>query len=276
MDNNSYEFSVLMSVYIKEKPSNIIDCFESLLNQTLQANQWIVVKDGPLTEEQNMIIDDYSNKNKGLIKIVTIDENVGLGIALQKGIMASDYELVARMDTDDIAINDRFELQINEFKNNKNLDICGGQIYEFSGSVNNVISKRNVPLEQCEMIAFHKYRNTFNHMTVMFKKSAVISAGNYQHRPLVEDYDLWARMIMNKSNIKNLKEYLVYARTGEDMIKRRGGLSYLIKYVKAKKGLLDIGFLNKTEFCYTVLAQSLFALVPSNVRAILYKKTLRK
>lgn len=221
------KFSVLMSLYIKEKVEYVRECFESLINQTVNASEWVIVEDGPLNQDMYNLLDEYQTKYPSLIVRIRLETNQGLGLALREGILHCSNELIARMDTDDIARNDRFELQLKEFELNPQLDISGSFIKEFDKDTNNVISIREVPVKQKDIYAYQKKRSAFNHMTVMFKKSKVIEAGNYENCPLMEDDMLWTKMLLIGVKCSNINDYLVYARTGIDMIKRRGGMSIL-------------------------------------------------
>ena len=270
------DFSVLMSVYYKEKPEYIRECFDSLLNQTVKANQWIIVKDGPLTDELESILNEYDKKNTGLIKFVPMKENVQLGRALKDGVEACDNEIIARMDTDDICVSDRFERQLREFSKDPQLDICGSYIKEFSGNMNNILSERLVPLTNKEIIQYQKRRSAYNHMTVMFKKSSVLKSGNYEHAPLMEDDMLWTRMILSGFKGMNIPEYLVYARTGLDMINRRGGYAYFKKYKASRKKVYDLGLASYWDYLYTILVQFIVAMMPQKMRQFIFVKILRK
>ena len=168
------KFSVLMSLYFKEKPEYARACFESLLAQTVKASEWVIVEDGPLTDELYALLDEYEAKCPGLIHRVPLKENVGLGKALREGILHCQNELIARMDTDDIAVSDRFEKQLALFEKNPDLDICGSHIKEFIDSTDNVVSERKVPTTHEEIAEYQKRRDSFNHMTVMYKKEAVL------------------------------------------------------------------------------------------------------
>lgn len=270
------DFSVLMSVYYKEKPEYIRECFDSLLNQTVKANQWIIVKDGPLTDELENILNEYDKKNSGLIKFVPMKENVQLGRALKAGVEACDNEIIARMDTDDICVSDRFERQLREFSKDSQLDICGSYIKEFSGNMNNILSERLVPLTNKEIIQYQKRRSAYNHMTVMFKKSSVLKSGNYEHAPLMEDDMLWTRMILSGCKGMNIPKYLVYARTGLDMINRRGGYAYFKKYKASRKKVYDLGLASYWDYLYTILVQFIVAMMPQKMRQFIFVKILRK
>lgn len=270
------ELSVLMSLYIKEKPEYVKACFDSLLMQSVKADEWVVVEDGPLTSEMYSLLDTYEADYPGLIKRVVLKNNCGLGLALRLGIMECRNELIARMDTDDIAREDRFEKQLKKFELNPNLDICGSNIDEFEETPSKIVAKRIVPATHNEIIDYQKKRDAFNHMTVMFKKKAVLSAGNYLACPLMEDTYLWARMIMNGANCSNIPDSLVYVRIGKEMFDRRGGWEYFKKYRHGQKMVHDTGFTNYLTYLLTVSIQFFVALIPRNIRSLVFKKILHK
>lgn len=270
------KISVLMSLYIKEKPEYVEACFESLLAQTKPAAEWVVVEDGPLTEEMYALLRRYEKNYPGLIRRVSLPENRGLGIALRAGVLICRHELIARMDTDDIARPNRFEKQIEEFQRNPELDICGSHILEFDGTVDNILAARKVPLLHKDIVQYQKTRSAFNHMTVMYKKSAVLRAGNYEDCPLLEDDLLWARMILSGARCMNVDDFLVWARTGEAMMGRRGGWAYFMKYKKARDRILKIGFIGACDYWKALAPQMVAALLPPKVRTFLYVKLLRE
>ena len=270
------ELSVLMSLYVKEKTEYARACFDSLLRQTVQADEWVIVEDGPLSDSMYALLEEYQGRYPGLIKRVPLEKNQGLGAALNAGVPECRNELIARMDTDDIAREDRFEKQLAFFSEDPELDICGSQIDEFEDTPDTIVAHRFVPTEHKEIVEYQKRRDAFNHMTVMYKKKAVLDAGNYQPCPLMEDTYLWARMIMNGARCMNSKESLVYARIGHDMFERRGGWSYYKKYKSGRKKLLESGFISKSDYLYTLAVQLVVALIPGKLRGFVFKKLLHK
>lgn len=268
-------FSVLMSLYYKEKPEYFAECMQSILRQSVMPDEVVIVKDGPLTDELEKTLNEYQRNYKKLIKIVELEKNVGLGPALAAGIFECSNELIARMDTDDISREDRFELQLKEFEKNPELDICGSHIWEFDGKVENIVSLRKVPLNQSEIIKYQKKRSAFNHVTVMYKKSAVLRAGNYMDAPLMEDDCLWAKMILAGVKGKNIDDYLVYVRTGQEMIERRGGTDYLKKYIDGRKKLLKMGFIGLSDYYITCAVQLVVAHMPLGIRSSFFVRVLR-
>lgn len=268
------KFSVLMSIYIKEKPEYVRACFDSLLEQTVKADEWVVVEDGPLSPEMYLVLEEYERKNPELIKRVPLKQNVGLGLALREGVLHCSYELIARMDTDDIARKDRFERQLLEFEKDKNLDICGSHIFEFEDSINNIVAQRKVPITNKAIRNYQKQRDGFNHMTVMYKKSSVIKAGNYQSCMLMEDTYLWVNMFILGCKAMNIDDYLVYARIGKDMFERRGGWSYFKKYKQGRKKVKETGYIGFGDYYYTLLIQLIVAVIPNRVRGWVFKRLL--
>ena len=269
-------FSVLMSVYKKEKPEYCRACFESLLKQTVTAAEWVIVEDGPLTNELYGVLDEYEEKYPNLIVRVPLACNVGLGMALREGILHCSNELVARMDTDDIAREDRFEKQLAMFERNPELDICGSHIKEFDISIDNILSERKVPINESEMKIYQKKRDAFNHMTVMYKREAVLKAGNYQDCSLMEDTLLWVNMMLTGARCANIDDYLVFARTGRNMFERRGGLSYYKKYKHGRREVYKTGYISWLEYQYTLIVQFIIAVIPNRMRGWVYKTLLRK
>lgn len=269
------KFSVLMSLYIKEKAEYFEQCMESIISQTVKPDEIVIVLDGEISNELERSVNKYVEKYPKLIKIIANQENKGLGLALAEGIPACKNEIIARMDTDDIARKDRFEKQLLMFMNDSDLDICGSHIIEFEGTIDNKLAERRVPITHDEIAKYQRQRSAFNHMTVMYKKSSVLKAGNYEHCPLMEDDMLWVRMLLSGARCANINDFLVYARTGTAMIERRGGWSYFIKYMKARKRIYDTGYIGKWDYWKTIGAQLVVALVPQKIRLCIFTKILR-
>ena len=269
------KFSVLMSIYIKENPIYLQHALESIFNQTLIPNELVLVKDGVLTKELDSVIDKAMEKFPNICKIIELKENKGLGLALRRGVEECSHEVIARMDTDDIATCERFEKQIKILIDNDDIDIVGSFITEFKGTPDKVISVRSVPLSDMDIKGFAKKRNPFNHMTVMYRKSAVLSAGNYQEFLWNEDYHLWVRMMINGSKMINIPESLVFARTGSIMFERRGGLPYLKRDFLLQKEFLGWGFINYIQFLKNILIRIPVRLFPNKIRGWFYVNLLR-
>lgn len=270
------KFSVLMSLYEKEKPEYFKQCMKSILNQTVVPDQIVIVKDGPLTDELEAVLIDHVRKNPELYTIVPLDVNQGLGLALAEGILHCRYDLVARMDTDDLSVKTRFECQLKEFKADPELDICGSHIVEFEDDPRNIVSKRSVPLDDADIKKYQKRRDAFNHVTVMYRKSMVLKAGNYQSCLLMEDTLLWVHMIQAGAKCSNIDKALVYVRVGSGMFRRRGGWSYLLKYREGRKKVKETGYIDWFDYYMTIGIQCIVVCIPANIRGIIFKKVLHR
>ena len=272
------KYSVLMSVYKNENANVLEQSLESVFNQTILCNEFVLVEDGPITSESATVIDRYCKKYPNIIKTVTLPNNVGLGIALQLGVNKCRNELIARFDSDDISVPERCEKQLTEFINDPKLDIVGSNHIEFVDSIENKSSYllKRLPISDSEIKKYAKKRNPFSHSAVMYKKSKVLAAGNYRSYYYVEDYDLWVRMIQCGCKCKNIDEYLSYVRISEDLYKRRGGLKYLKSLLKFKKELLDNGFYSIFDFIKSAGSHCIVCLLPGTARKYIYKKFLRK
>lgn len=269
------KFSVLLSVYKNEKPEYLRRAIESIyFDQTLKPNEIVLVEDGPLTIELYNTIEKLKIKLESILKIVKLERNSGLGVALNKGILKCENELIARMDTDDIAYPSRFEKQIEYMISNPKIDILGSYMAEFVDSTENIICIKDAPIKNIEN--YMKYRDPVNHPTVILKKSKVLEAGNYQEILLNEDSYLWRRMLVKGAQFYNLSEPLLYFRVSNDTYKRRGG----IKYIKAEwilqKKYLDLSVINRKEFLINIITKAIVRILPNQIRKVIYLKLLRK
>ncbi|MCM1466814.1 MAG: glycosyltransferase [Alistipes sp.] len=269
------DYSVLMSVYEKEKPEYLRQSIESILSQTVKAKEFVIVCDGPLTEELEQVIRTYADRYPQLFKIVRLEHNQGLGIALNAGLDRCTSELVARMDSDDISLPDRMEKQL-QIMDKENVDIVSGTVIEFTDNVNNELARRVLPEKQEEIRRFLRRRNPFNHPAVMYKKESVMAAGGYKDFRLFEDYYLWIRMLAMGCEGYNIREPLVYMRSGDGMYERRGGIKYAGQIVKFRWYMLQHGYAGLLDFVVAAGGHALVALIPNSMRKKFYERVLRK
>lgn len=267
-------FSVLMSVYSREKPKYLAAALESLMNQTLPADEIILIEDGPIGAELEGVIDNY-REICPYLHTFRFQENVQLGRALAKGVELCSNELIARMDTDDIAVLDRFELQYDYMQSHPEVTVCGGWMEEFNdaGTYSKV---KQMPECDEEIRKYAKYRNPLNHMTVMFRRQNVLLAGNYRHFPYLEDYDLWSRMLMQPGKFHNIPVTLVRMRNNDNVYERRGGFPYFRQYAGLRRVQRKIGLTNRREYVMANILTLGITLQPTFLRKFIYQKILRK
>nr|UEO57265.1 UDP-Gal:alpha-D-GlcNAc-diphosphoundecapreno beta-1,3-galactosyltransferase [Morganella morganii] len=266
-------FSILISLYNKEKPANLYSSLLSIKNNTIHPDQIVIVFDGPINNELSDIV--FSFMNLLPIDVVKLPDNVGLGNALNIGLTKCSHDIIFRMDTDDICLPNRFEKQINYIKENPHISLMGSNTEEFSEDMTISNGYRNVACEHCDIITLAKKRNPFNHMTVVFKKNAVLAVGGYQHHLYMEDYNLWLRLIAAGYKTHNLQDILVNVRAGSSMVSRRKGLTYIKSEFQLAK--LKIKLKIDSPFSATVIffMRSIPRILPTSILNIVYKK-LRK
>lgn len=270
-------FSVLMSVYRNDNPEYFSRALKSISSdQTVQPSEIVLVVDGSVP---NLLEDEIKKieREQTILTVHWLPENVGLGLALQKGLAYTTNDIVARMDSDDIAEPDRFEKQLKYLYQNPDIDIVGGQISEFIDEPTNIIAKRDVPLSHISICKYLKSRCPFNHMTVMFHKRAVMSVGNYLPWHFNEDYYLWIRMAEARCRFANLPDTLVNVRVGSDMYRRRGGC----KYFKSEKSLQDYmlrhHIIALPRYCYNVLGRFVVQVaMPNCLRGFIVQMLFRQ
>ena len=272
------KFSVLISVYWKEKPEFLRESLNSVFTQTRSADEVVVVKDGPLTPELDAIICNFKKEHAEL-RIVSLEKNMGLGIALNKGINACSYDYVARMDSDDICFPQRFEKQIGYLEKHPDIDALGCWTQEFTENERNekiLMAKKMFPVTAWDIFKYCTKRNPMEHPSIVLKKQTVIEAGNYQSYYLFEDYSLWAHMLVKGANFHNLPEVLLYFRMTPDSFKRRGGWKYAISEIKTLNAFRRIGFLSNLQYFISLLRRIPIRLMPSVMRKFVYQTFLRR
>lgn len=269
-------YSVLMSVYHKEQPEFLLSSIESMFAQTVPTDDFVLVCDGPLTEELDRVIASLQQKYGSVLNVIRMETNRGLSYALNDGLSFCKNDLVARMDSDDIAPADRCYLQLSKFTEKPELDIVGGAIDEFIGQPDNIISHKDMPLSYDNILRYSKKRNPFNHPTVMYRKTSILDAGGYPHFSLHEDYALWAKLLSSDATGCNLPQTLCYMRVDNGLYNRRGGWKYFKTAVKFRYHLYQTRFYSLWDFLYVTAALTVVCLIPSAVRKAAYRKLLRK
>lgn len=271
-------FSVITSVYKNDKPEYVRVALDSMLvHQSVNPDEIVLVQDGPVSEELEKLLSEYKDKYGETIFVIVLQENKGLGNALMLGVENAKYDIIARMDSDDICAPDRFEKQLAYLESHPECDIVGGQITEFIDSPDNIVGRRVVPCENMEIYQYMRSRCALNHPTVMFKKKAVLDAGNYQDWFWNEDYYMWLRMMEQGCVFANLSDVLVNMRSGLDQYGRRGGLKYFKSEIGIKRLMLDKKMITRKEYLINFIERFIIQLMlPSSIRGWVFRKFARK
>ncbi|MDE7150371.1 MAG: glycosyltransferase [Bacteroidales bacterium] len=266
-------FSLLVSVYAGEQAGCLAEALESVLVcQTVLPAEIVLVEDGPLSAELREVLRRYREIFPHWIR-VALPENKGLGTALNEGLNHCTYEWVARMDSDDIALPERFERQWAFIEAEPSWDVVGCAVGEFERTADMLAAVRRCPAEVYPAI---KFRSPLNHPTVFFRKSAVQAAGGYRHCPFMEDYDLWIRLYANGARMTSLPDVLYLFRMTPDTYRRRGGRVYVASEKRIQKSLRAYGIISWPVYVYNRIVRVGSRYLPGRIRAALYRRFLRK
>ncbi len=272
------QFSVVTSVYRNDKPKFVARSLDSIVSlQTLKPNEVVLVVDGPISDELSSLLEKYEREYSGVFNIIRIPENKGLGNALRIGVEAAKYEVIARMDSDDVALPNRFEKQIAFMYEHPDIDLVGGQISEFIDEENNIVGNRIVPDSHREILTWLKKRCPFNHMSVIMLRSRVLAVGNYIDWHFNEDYYLWIRMAEAGCKFANLPDILVNVRVGADMYARRGGWKYFKSEKRLQDYMLSHRIISLPQYLFNITIRfTIQVAIPNNVRGLIFQKLFRK
>lgn len=233
-----------------------------MLNQTLMPDEIVILKDGKLTAELDHVIDQFVNHYPNLFQVVTLEDNVGLGRALDIGIEYCKNELIARMDSDDISLPERCEMQVNAFLENPRLSIIGTMMDEFYDEPSKIVSSRIVPTEHDEIVKYIKRRSPFNHPTVMFRKSEVVRCGGYGNLRRKQDLDLFSRMLNNNCIAANIDKSLLLFRSNTDSFKRRKSWENCWSYIYVVYNIWKRGHCSLVDLTIVIMGQIFLFLAP--------------
>lgn len=274
--NEKKTVSVLMSVYANDSPKFLQESFDSIANQTYAPDEIIVVIDGPISDGLSSVIEKNKESLGTSFQVIKNEENMGLGASLNRGVLAAKGDIIVRQDADDISLNKRIELSVNEFWKNEHLAVLGGQVDEFETNPEVITGIRRVPRMNSEIIKFAKLRSPFNHPSVSFNREMILKVGNYAPVRGLEDYDLWLRVLASGLETMNLDKTLVKMRVGNGLYSRRSGKGYLKNYFKIKRDAYTNHFLNVSELMLGDLLMTINVYAPVWLRKFVYNFWLHR
>ena len=266
-------FALLVSTWRGDRADYLREAFlSSVHEQTRRPAQVVLVQDGPVPPELAAEIARLRAESPVPVTHVELPGNVGLGPALDAGLRASDHEIVARMDADDVSVPERFEKQLPLVE--AGADIVGSGLWEFGTSIEDVVGRRTPPTDPDEIRRVIRFRDPFNHPTVVYRRGAVLAAGGYTDMALMEDYLLFTRMVAAGAEPANLAEPLVHYRVGDGAYARRGGLTLLRSELALQRRFRSLGLTTRRQYLRNVAVRGGYRLVPEGVRKVAYRRLL--
>lgn len=264
-------FALLLPVYAGDDAEFLRVAFESCVNdQTMPPAEILLVQDGPVTEALAGEIRRIRQISPVPVNHIELAQNKGLGEALNVGLVASSYEIIARMDADDVSFPERFARQWELIE--EGFDLVGAGMLEFEYDPDQPGSVRVPPVGAQRIRDHARTHNPFNHPTVMYRLSALEAVGAYQPFGKMEDYWLWVRLIANGARIENIADPLVKYRVGSGAFERRGGFKEAITEWRLQSRLRKMKFITFTEYMRNVLMKGAYRLLPAGIKRKLFAK----
>lgn len=267
--------SVVLSTYHGDDPQYLQSALDSVWEQTRTPDEIIIVKDGPVGEGIDRVVDEFTTTVSCPTTVSRLSSNQGHGAALRRGLSLASKDLVAIHDADDLCVSDRFDRQIEYLVDHPGVDVLGGTIAEFTDDPAEPHATREMPVTHEEIRELARVRSPVNQTTVMARRDEILEAGNYRKVDRMEDYDLWARMLVNGSRFANLPDVLVKVRAGEHMYERRGGFEYAREEIRQQRDFLRIGFVTPLRAGINVGLRVPVRVMPNRLRGFLYRSILR-
>ncbi len=269
----SEQFSVLLPVWAGDGPDHLAEAFRSTVDeQTRRPDEVVIVRDGPVPAALAARLAELADTSPVPVKVVELDRNVGLGMALDAGLARCTHDVVARMDADDISLPHRFEVQLPIIEGGA--DIVGSGLLEFGEHGSDVVGTRTPPTRPEDICERARFADPFNHPTVVYRRSRVRAVGGYTDFALMEDYLLWAKLIVAGATVANVAEPLVKYRVGAGAYARRGGWRQLRAELALQRRFRRLGFTTRAQCLRNVTVRGGYRLVPERIRRIAYRMVI--
>ena len=260
------KYSVLMSVYAKDDAVLFSRALRSVKEQTMSCSQVVLIKDGPLTDALEAVINEFVCKLP--LEVVSLSVNSGLAIALNTGLPFCKHEFVGRLDADDFCAKDRFELQIRSLANDSSLAVIGSWIVELDEFDRQTLKKMPVSSEECARAIRHV--NPLCHPSVCFRKSVVLSVGGYPLFQKGQDFALWSILISKGHRVANIPSVLVYMSSGLQMMSRRGP-SFFRHEIQVLRFQYELQLYRFHTLIFNVISRLFLRFPPRFIRGCVYK-----
>lgn len=261
-------FSVLISIHSGLSPIHFEEAMQSVLCQTRKANEIVLVQDGELGSPLLKIIDSFRSRLN--INSVRLKKNLGLALALNQGLKKCSYDLIIRVDGDDICLPERFENQFNYMNDNPEIVAASSHVHEFNHDLTIRLGRRSVPINDKEILKYAKRRSPLNHPATIFRKNYVEKVNGYPSIRNGQDYALWSLLLVEGYKLGNQDIELVNMRTGSGLIKRRG-YDYFKKEIELLKFQRSINFISNSEMILNLIFRGFVRIQFPWIRSFFYK-----
>jgi len=269
-----FNFSLLVTVYAKTQPKWFDRCLQSVYQQIdYLPNEVVIVEDGPISLSLDQVVQKWNRKLP--LKLVCLSDNLGAGGAAAAGLNSCTMEWVARLDADDIALEDRFKAQIAYLHQHPEVDVLSGYLVEFSHREEEIDVVKKVPLSHQAIASRLLYRSPINNSCAIFRRQKANQVGGYEPLTTHEDYLLWVKMLRQGAIFANLPKVLIKVRMGQDAYSRRSGLKAAKQEIVFQNRLLKGNYISWLRYVANILLRVSPRLLPIGVIKIFYRLFLR-
>lgn len=244
--------SVLMSVYAKENPEWLDRAMYSIWDeQTLKPDEIVLVQDGTLPTELSDVVDKWKAKLGDKLVLIVNVENLGLTKSLNKGIEQVKSKFIARMDTDDVSLPERFEKQVNFLEKHPDIAVLGGAVEYMNESGTTLFIRRwSLHTSELEKVIFKS--SPLPHPAVMVRKQIFDTGIRYNEKYRKnQDIALWFELISKGYKIANLPDIILKFTAASDVYKRRSD-SRLGEFKIFMNGVYKIKGLFAYQYIYPI------------------------
>ena len=267
------KLSLLLPVWAGDRPDFLARAFTSSVQEQIRPpDQVVIVRDGPVAADLVATIAELAATSPVPVDVIDLPSNVGLGPALDAGLAACTHDVVARMDADDISLPHRFAVQLPLVEAGN--DLVGAGLAEFTADEGEIVATRTPPTDPADIRARARFADPFNHPTVVFRRDLVRAVGGYTDFALMEDYLLWAKLLVAGARVANVAEPLVRYRVGAGAYARRGGVAQLRAELALQRRFRRIGFTSRWQFLRNVLVRGGYRIVPEQIRRTVYRRVV--
>lgn len=265
--------TVLMTTYHGTSVEELERSIGSLIAQTRPADELLVVVDGPVPAPLDAALAAATAEHPD-IRVERLPRNLGSGLASARGLELATGDYLARHDSDDVSLPQRFEREMAAIEE-RGLDLVGSAMLEFEGSPEHVVGVRTNPRTHDQIVARMRLNNPVNNPTVIFRRRLAIEVGGYADLRYMQDYDLFARLLAAGARAENLDEPLVLFNAGDSMISRRGGWRMLRHEWEVQRRLMATGTIGPTLLVRNMVVRGAFRIIPPSLLKRVYAVLFR-
>lgn len=239
--------TVVMPAY-REKEEQIRQAIESILHQTMNDFEFIIVLDDPENVMLKELIEVYA-KFDNRISFYVNERNSGCPFSKDRGVRLAKTEYVAIMDSDDISKPYRLERQIQKIEEDR-LDLVAGYVTVINDAGTPLYNMDNLPLTHDKIIKKMKVNNCLPHPTWFFRKDMYLNLDGYANIQGCEDYDFLIRAIRNGYRLGVVNEILLEYRLSSQSVSRNNLYKQylMMQFIQDKYFHHKLTYLNYEEY----------------------------